>query len=708
MHVSRLLAVALTVALLGACAGPRISPEQQAALEAPARALEARGAWREAGVAWQQAATAQGDGLLAPLFRLNAADAFLRAGDGAGAAVVAGDLPAELPPPLGLRRALVLADAALLSGNVTDALRRVGPAVTSTDRGLLARYRRIRSDALALSGDPLGAARERALRDSLLDSAEERYRNHQRTWELLDQVPVEQLQAQPLLPPQVDSGWMELASIARRHALDADALDAAIAEWSARYPGHPAGEQIVPELVERVRADARPPSTVALLLPRQGPFAGAADAVRDGFMAAWLADAPNPDRPGLLVRDSTEGDVALTYASALAEGAEFVVGPLAREAVNALLTDADLAVTTLMLNYPSIDPAALQHAGQPATLASADPMPGAVDASAATTPTVAPADPAPGTVDASAAATPAVAPADPAPGAVDASAAPSPPTAAAGLAGFPGPGMPVSAAAPRDLSRVFHFALSPEDEAARAADFAYARGGRQAAVLAPAGQWGERVHEAFAERWRSRGGVVAEAEFFGADAGDLSEAVERLLNIDDSKQRARALRATLARKFEHEPEPRSDLDVIFMAAFPQAARQLKPLLLFHRAGDVTVVATSHAYSGAPDPQQDQDIEGTVFGDMPWLLSPDTHALPAQVTRAWPAASGAAGRLYAFGADAYALIARLRELRTTPGAEFPGLTGRLSLAPGHRIRRDLEWARIEEGVPAVLDPGVALR
>ncbi len=167
-------------------------------------------------------------------------------------------------------------------------------------------------------------------------------------------------------------------------------------------------------------------------------------------------------------------------------------------------------------------------------------------------------------------------------------------------------------------------------------------------------------------------------------------------------RRAKSLRGLLARNIKHEPEPRSDLDAIFLAAFPQTARQLRPLLQFHRAERVPIVATSHIYSGRPDPGLDQDIEGVVFGDMPWLLDPDTYTLPGQAARIWPESGGPAGRLYAFGADAYALVARLRELRKSPAANYPGLTGTLSLDSDRRVRRELEWASIREGVPVRVD------
>lgn len=647
--------------LLAGCAGPSLTPEERAALGGPARSLEARGQWREAALAWQQSAeAAHGD--TAFELRLNAADALLQAGDGMGAAAVARALPETMPRDLNLRRALVLADAALLTGDAADALRRLGPGVSSKDRSLLARYHRTRSDALEATGDPLGAARERALRDGLLASPTDAYRNRQDIWSLLAQVPTEVLDAQPLTPPQAESGWVELASLARRHALDPEALDAGVAAWIQRYPGHAAGEQLVPELMERARADSQPPSKVALLLPQSGPFADAATAVRDGFMAAWFTDAPNPHRPEIIVRDSAaQQDVTQAYASALADGAQFVVGPLSKDAVNKLILEATLSVTTLMLNYPSIGLASVagMTPGTLVTPGGPSPAPTVLAAHSAV----------PGSIDASAAPVPA------APGATDA------------------PPVPV-----RDLTRVYHFALAPEDEARRAAEHAWARGARQAGVMAPEGDWGSRVGEAFATRWHELGGALAESGSFPDDVTGHSAAVERLLNLDDSAQRARALRALLVRDIKHEPQPRADLDVLFLAAFPRDARQIKPLLLYHGAGALPVLATSHVYGGAPDPQGDQDLDGVTFGDMPWILAGDAYTLPSSVHSVWSGTAGTLGRLYAFGADAYTLIARLPELRVTPGATYPGLTGELSLDAQRHLRRELDWAVIREGVP----------
>ena len=79
--------------------------------------------------------------------------------------------------------------------------------------------------------------------------------------------------------------------------------------------------------------------------------------------------------------------------------------------------------------------------------------------------------------------------------------------------------------------------------------------------------------------------------------------------------------ASSVAELEFEPRRRQDIDIVFMAAFPAGARQLMPQLAFHHGADLPVHATSHVWSGVPDPANDRDLDGVVFGDMPWLAAP---------------------------------------------------------------------------------------
>ena len=176
--------------------------------------------------------------------------------------------------------------------------------------------------------------------------------------------------------------------------------------------------------------------------------------------------------------------------------------------------------------------------------------------------------------------------------------------------------------------------------------------------------------------------------------------LRRLLNIDESENRARTLRATLQTDLKFEPRRRQDADFVFMAAFPRQARQIPPQLKFFYAGDLPIYATSHIYDGRPDPAKDRDLDGVNFTDMPWLLGEQTTPLRQAVEAAWPSAGGLR-RLQALGADAYQLIPYLTLLRGSSYEEFAGATGRLTVGNDNRVRRTPLWARFSKGAPVPL-------
>ena len=91
----------------------------------------------------------------------------------------------------------------------------------------------------------------------------------------------------------------------------------------------------------------RPPQRLAVLLPLTGNLAVAASPVRDGFLAAYYGESRR--RPELRFYDTAAG-VQAAYDKAVAEGNDFVVGPLGRDEVTTLFSRASLPVPVLALN----------------------------------------------------------------------------------------------------------------------------------------------------------------------------------------------------------------------------------------------------------------------------------------------------------------------------------------------------------------------
>jgi len=89
--------------------------------------------------------------------------------------------------------------------------------------------------------------------------------------------------------------------------------------------------------------------------------------------------------------------------------------------------------------------------------------------------------------------------------------------------------------------------------------------------------------------------------------------------------------------------------------------------------------------------------------MPWMVSanPVTSQIRDEVRNAWPTRTARRDRLYAFGFDAYRLVPALRAKTLNPSSQLAGVTGILHLDDHNRIRRDLDWAQIKDGVAAPL-------
>ena len=252
----------------------------------------------------------------------------------------------------------------------------------------------------------------------------------------------------------------------------------------------------------------------------------------------------------------------------------------------------------------------------------------------------------------------------------------------------------------------FQYALSPEDEARSVARRALADGRRRAVALVPGGDWGQRVLSAFSEELIAGGGTVLASSSYNAGSADHSAAITGLLRIHDSKVRARRIEAIIGGSVNVQPRRRGDVDFIFVPSTAQQARQLRPQLRFFYAGDIPAYATSDAYDGAGAANQDAD--GLMFPDMPWVLTGSAAVSRARsaLRAAYGENSAPRGKLFAFGYDAWSIATGLRAGGGASLAPVAGLTGNLSLDANRRVRRDLDWAQIRGGAARLLGSDAA--
>jgi outer membrane PBP1 activator LpoA protein len=190
-------------------------------------------------------------------------------------------------------------------------------------------------------------------------------------WKDLQQLQAPQLQsAINSAADQQWRGWLELARISAQAKGDLE-LEQALQQWRSSNPQHPAA-QVLPGGMDYLLSQTSKPKKVTILLPLSGRLAPAAQAVRDGYLSAYYAaHTSGTDSFDLDILDVLAfSSVTEAYTTALANGAEFIVGPLSKQAVEELGNLPNRQLPVLALNridktLPTGDTALVQLALAP-------------------------------------------------------------------------------------------------------------------------------------------------------------------------------------------------------------------------------------------------------------------------------------------------------------------------------------------------------
>jgi outer membrane PBP1 activator LpoA protein len=216
------------------------------------------------------------------------------------------------------------------------------------------------------------------------------------------------------------------------------------------------------------------------------------------------------------------------------------------------------------------------------------------------------------------------------------------------------------------------FALLPEDEGEFAADRLADRGVRQVLVIASRGDSSQRAVAAFRKRLQQRGGDVV---------GDMPVSGE----IPD-------LTAQLSGYGAAATPPQA----VFLALEAGPARTIAAQLKASSLANLPRVATAQILNGIGG-KGDAELDGIEYPDLPWLLGqggglPDASGL----AKSLPGARGGGQRLFAFGADAWRLVAYFERMYNDPAYAIDGATGQLRIAVDGGVTRTPAWAVFSGG------------
>ncbi len=208
-------------------------------------------------------------------------------------------------------------------------------------------FYRAQAFASSLTGDLLASSRARIRLGELLVQADLIQQNNASILETLRLLPSSILFQTQAPSPDILGGWAALAYILNKNP-QISALQSALGSWQIKHPYHPANGDFLTAYIQPTSFTYHQPNAIALLLPHSGPFATAANALRQGFMVAYQQDAR---QPSLRIYDSQSQDPVTLYQQAIAEGAELVIGPLHKDNILQLVNSVEkLSVPVLALN----------------------------------------------------------------------------------------------------------------------------------------------------------------------------------------------------------------------------------------------------------------------------------------------------------------------------------------------------------------------
>lgn len=215
------------------------------------------------------------------------------------------------------------------------------------------RVEALRADAWIQKGDPARAIELMTQRETWLGNRRSIERNRQRLWQGLLASDPQQLRAGAELTMDSEvRAWLEIGSLAASTGQQGIGWINGAVRWRDANPGHPA-MMIIDELALPDELTLDYPRQIALLLPLSGRMAAAGQAVQNGFFGAYFTTAAGlEDTQTIRVYDvDKQGGASAAYANAVADGAEFVIGPLLRSSVEELANDILVPVPVLTLNY---------------------------------------------------------------------------------------------------------------------------------------------------------------------------------------------------------------------------------------------------------------------------------------------------------------------------------------------------------------------
>ncbi|ASG00623.1 penicillin-binding protein activator [Vibrio anguillarum] len=240
-----------------------------------------------------------------------------------------------------------------------------------------------------------------------------------------------------------------------------------------------------------------------------------------------------------------------------------------------------------------------------------------------------------------------------------------------------------------DHPNTCYLALSPEQEVEQAAKYLFSQGYQYPLILAPQGNYGQRVVEAFNAEWQKYSKNKVSVNLFG-DKRQLQRNINSVFGLQDSQQNIAQMDALMGIDLQSLPRSRRDIDSVYIVANSAELTLIKPFIEVAINPDTKppkLFSNSRSNSGNT---QYEDLSGVTYSDIPLLIHPNSM-LDNEMNQLWPKNSNSERRLQALGMDAYQLMTELPQMKVVEGYSIDGKTGTLSIDEQCVVQREISWA-----------------
>lgn len=214
------------------------------------------------------------------------------------------------------------------------------------------RYFQSLSDAYFENHNYFEAAKQRIDLDDLINQEAVLAENNERIWLAISKMSNGFLQQTMTdFNSQRVNGWLEIVYLNQKWGNQPDQLLIEMEIWKQKYPLHPA-MVVQPKMLQRLAiVEELKPKKIAVLLPLSGRLAKPGKIIQEGIIAAHYQSSEIDAIPSLRFYNTAESFTGLTsYQQAVADGAEFIIGPLNKKTIDQVISQEQLSTPTLFLN----------------------------------------------------------------------------------------------------------------------------------------------------------------------------------------------------------------------------------------------------------------------------------------------------------------------------------------------------------------------